>query len=121
MGEEYPYPFLSQMASMRRLALSSRRGSSDRPRRTLTTFAPLMLASIRTLGGRFLDDPVHDEFRPDAGAAIYSAVSPSDQGHLRSHLKTGHFGRSSVASFWSVVAHRSASNLCRLESVDRKS
>jgi pimeloyl-ACP methyl ester carboxylesterase len=56
--------------SMRRLALSSRRGSSDRPRRTLTTFAPLMLASIRTLGGRSLDDPVHDEFRPDTGAAI---------------------------------------------------
>jgi hypothetical protein len=30
----------------------------------------LMLASIRTLRGRSLDDPVHDEFRPDAGAAI---------------------------------------------------
>src|SRR5215213_4051441 len=48
------------MASMRRLALSSRRGSSERPRRTLRTFAPLILASIRTLRGRFLDDPVHD-------------------------------------------------------------
>jgi len=29
-----------------------------------------MLASIRTLGGRSLDDPVHDEVRPDAGAAF---------------------------------------------------
>jgi hypothetical protein len=36
----------------------------------LTTFAPLMLASIRTLRSRSLDDPVHDEVRPDAGAAI---------------------------------------------------
>jgi hypothetical protein len=55
MGDERtPYPLRSKMASMRRLALSSRQGSYDCPRRTLTTFAPLMLASIRTLGGRFL-------------------------------------------------------------------
>jgi len=32
--------------------------------------APLTLASIRTLVGRVRDDPVHDEFRPGAGAAI---------------------------------------------------
>jgi hypothetical protein len=49
--------------------LSSRHVGFARPRR-IQRLAPLMLAPIRTLVGRSLDDPVHDELRPDAGAAI---------------------------------------------------
>ena len=30
--------------------------------------------------GRFCGDPVHNEVRPDVGAAIYSSVSP-EEGH----------------------------------------
>jgi hypothetical protein len=64
-----PFPFRFQMASMRRTALSSRHVGFARPRR-IQRLAPLMLAPIRTLVGRSLDDPVHDKFRLDAGAAI---------------------------------------------------
>ena len=46
---------------------------------------------------------------------LLADADPSDQGHLRSHLKTGRFGRSSVESFWSVVAHfYSSARICDL-------
>ena len=65
-----PYPFRPYGFHEKALSVKGRRGDPDRPQRTLTTFAPLMLASIRTPWGRFRDDPVRDEFRPDTGAAI---------------------------------------------------
>ena len=71
-----------------KIGRASRRGGCDRAT-TTSTIAPLRYASIRTVVGSTLySDPVHNEVRPDVGAAIYSSVSPKEGHRLtRSHQR----------------------------------
>jgi hypothetical protein len=92
--------------------LSSRRGGFGRPRKT-HRLAPSTLASIRTLVGRFLDDPVHDEFRP--GRVLQSKVRPL----LRTKAicaVTSKPGASGTRQ-WIPCGRLSLTTLCQLESV----
>ena len=59
---------------MRRPSLSSRRGGSDRHPKSVTC-APLRVLLCALLSGQLPGDPVHDEVRPDVGAAISCSVS----------------------------------------------
>jgi hypothetical protein len=61
---------------MRRPSLSSRRGDSDRHPKSVTC-APLRVLLCALLSGQLPGDPVHDEVRPDVGAAISCSVSLS--------------------------------------------
>jgi hypothetical protein len=59
---------------MRRPSLSSRRGGSDRHLKSVTC-APLRVLLCALLSGQLPGDLVHDEVRPDVGAAIWCSVS----------------------------------------------
>ncbi len=54
--------------------MRQRRGGSDRPVRTTTTAPLRLLPSALPLGWLF-GNPVHDEVRPDVGAAICKSDS----------------------------------------------
>src|SRR5215213_3044144 len=97
---------------MRRPSLSSRRGGSGRPRKTVM-FAPLRLLLSALSLGRLSGDPVHDEVRPDS-KALQSRVRFASKGpsSCSQSPKTGRSGRSSsfLVGRPSLVGSRSPSS-----------